>query len=119
MTNGRSSFHKKNLNGATFTSDPFSCLNQTNSGQCGFGTRGMIGLRSGEDASSVIVTQFKSCHRITKVGAKSNRKALSLTYNTKVINANDRVKSHCYLLGARADRLEQVANRVKKLNKTN
>ena len=87
-TQGKHSFYRKNLNGVTFSSDPFSATNTNNSGSWfGYHTRGSIGITNAAEAGKVNVLEFKSKHRITKKGKKKNRKTLALSFATKTINA--------------------------------
>ena len=117
MTRGRSSFHRKNINGTHFTADPFSPLNLTHASQCGFHSRGAVALHPGKTSAQVNVTEFRSRHRITKKGTKKNRKALALTYATKTVDAKKRVSTKCGQLDARGNHLHQAALRANKLNK--
>ena len=117
MTKGKHSFFRKNLNGASFTSDPLSSTNSNNSGSWfGFHTRGSVGLRTSSEPGKVEVVEFKSKHRITKKGKKKNRKSVALSFVTKTINANSRVAKGCNELANRGNKLHQAAKRAAKLS---
>ena len=116
MTKGRSSFHRQNINGFSFSADPFSLLNQNNSGHCGFYSRNAVALQQSKDGSKVNVTEAKSTHRITKKGTKKNRKVLSLKFVSKTIDAKDRISKNCDHVAQRSNRIQQAVNRAQKLN---
>ena len=117
ITKGKNSFFKKNLNGTTFTSDPFSSTNANNSGSWfGFHTRGSVGLRTSSEPGKVEVVEFKSKHRITKKGKKKNRKSVSLSFASKTINANSRIAKGSNELAYRGNKLHQAAKRAAKLS---
>ena len=117
MTQGRSSFHRQNINGASFSADPFSLLNQNNSGHCGFYSRSAVSLQQTKDGLKVAVVEAKSGHRITKKGAKKNRKVLNLKFVSKTIDVKDRVAKNCDHVAQRSNRIQQAAIRAHKLNK--
>ena len=117
MTKGKNSFFNKNLNGTTFSLDPFSSTNTNNSGSWfGFHTRGSVGLRTSSESGKVEAVEFKSKHRITKKGKKKNRKSVTLSFVNKTINANSRIAKGSDELAHRGNRLHQAAKRAAKLS---
>lgn len=117
ITRGKNAFFRKNLNGATFTSDPFSANNIPKSSNPGFHRRGARGLAVSDEQGKVTVSHYKSSQRITKKGKNNNRKSLSLTYASKNVDAKKNAGKGHSLLGKRGSRLQAISQRTAKLNK--
>lgn len=117
ITRGKHSFHRKNLNGANFTTDPLSASNVPKSSHPGFHTRGARGLAASDEQGKVTVTHFKSGRRITKKGKNNNRKSPSQTFASKTVDAKKNSGKGHHLLGKKGSKLHAVNQRIARLNK--
>lgn len=108
LTRNNNAFLKKSLNGALFTSDPFSANNIPKASAIGFHTRGAKGVVAGKDGK-ITVSEYKSRHRITKKGKKKSRKALTLGFSSKTVDAKKSAGKGSNLAGKRAAKLQSIS----------
>ncbi len=116
ITRGKNAFFRRNLNGYTFTSDPFSGDNRTQASKVGFYTRGAKGVAAVADDSKqkLTVTTYSSKHKLIKKGKKKNRKSLVLKFATKDIDAKKRAPRGDALAGKKAYKLKVIQARIGK-----